>query len=198
MTVKAHVRQVQEGVLEVTYAAPLTGEYRISLSVKGTAVSGSPFRMCCQQPRACEKHSSVSDSTEDGFANERYCLPLATLDQFGNVFTGKSDIRADVLDGTTVVYQADVLELGPGRYEVAFTPQISGTYGLSISFDSNRVLKGCPFMVKVRSDETCAANCKLHGAGLTQGIAGDPNLFRIQGRVLEQHASLSPSAARAP
>ena len=181
VTVKTDIKQIQEGVLEVTYTAPLTGEYRVLLSVGSTAVHGSPFRMSCQQPRACEQHSRLSESIEDAFANERYSLPLRTHDQFGNIFTGKADIRADVLDSTTVLFQADIVELGPGRYEVAFTPQISGSYGLSISFDNNRVLRGCPVIVKVRNDETCAPNCKLYGAGLTQGIAGEQSIFSIQG-----------------
>lgn len=181
VTVKTDIKQIQEGVLEVTYAAPLTGEYRISLSVGSTAVRGSPFRMSCQQPRACEQHSMLSNNIEDAFANERYSLPLRTYDQFGNIFTGKADIHADVLDGTTVLFQADIVELGPGSFEVAFTPEISGSYGVSISFDNNRALKGCPVIVRVRNDETCASNCKLYGAGLTQGIAGEQTIFSIQG-----------------
>ena len=183
VTVKADVKQLEDGLLEVTYAAPLTGEYRISLSVGSTAVHGSPFRMSCQQPRACEHHSRISGCIEDAFASERYFLPLETHDQFGKVFTGKADIRADILDGSTVLFQADVLELGPGSYEIAFTPEISGTYNLTISFDNNRVLKGCPMVVRVRNDETCAANCKLYGAGLTHGIAGAHNIFSVQGAI---------------
>lgn len=182
VTVKADVKQLEDGLLEVTYAAPLTGEYRISLFVGSTAVHGSPFRMSCQQPRACEHHSRVCDSIEDAFVGEQYCLPLDTYDQFGKVFTGKADIQTDVLDGSTVLFQADVLELRPGKYEIAFTPKISGAYNLTVSFDSNRVLKGCPLVIRVRNDETCAANCKLYGAGLTQGVAGAHNVFSVQGK----------------
>lgn len=167
--------------MEVTYAAPLTGEYRISLLVGSTPVQGSPFRMSCQQPRACEQQSRVLSSLEGAFASERFGLPLETYDQFGKAFMGKADIRADVLDCSTVLFQADVLELRPGKYEIAFTPKISGTYNLNISFDNNRVLEGCPLVLRVRNDETCAANCKLYGAGLTQGIAGEPNTFSLQG-----------------
>lgn len=181
ITVKADIKQLDDGLLEVTYAAPLTGEYRISLLVGSTVVHGSPFRMSCQQPRACEHHSRVSGIIEDAFASERFGIPLETHDQFGKVFTGKADIHADVLDGSTVLFQADVLELGPGKYEIAFTPQISGTYNLVISFDNNRVLQGCPFVFRVCNDETCAANCKLYGAGLTQGTAGEHNTFSVQG-----------------
>lgn len=118
---------------------------------------------------------------EGAFAGERFGLPLETYDQFGKAFTGKADIRADVLDCSTVLFQADVLELAPGKYEVVFTPKISGTYNLNISFDNNRVLEGCPLVFRVQNDETCAANCKLYGAGLTQGIAGEHNTFSMQG-----------------
>lgn len=181
VTVKADVKQLEDGLLEVTYAAPLTGEYRISLSVGTNAVHGSPFRMSCQQPRACEHHSRVCGSIKDAFSGERYCLPLETYDQFGKVFVGKADIRTDVLDGNTVLFQADVLELGPGQYEIAFTPEVSGAYNLTISFENNRVIKGCPLVIRVRNDETCAANCKLYGAGLNHGIVGAHNIFSLQG-----------------
>ena len=181
VTVKADIKQVQDGTLEICYTAPLTGEYRISLSVGATAVPGSPFRMSCQQPRACENHTLIINSTGDGFANERYAVQLACHDQFGNPYSGRADIHADVLDGATVLFPADVLKLGGGRYEVAFTPDISGSYGLSIDFDGHRRLKGCPLSVRVRNDETCASNCKLYGPGLTQGTAGEPTAFCIQG-----------------
>ena len=185
VTVKADIRQVQEGTLEVCYMAPLTGEYRISLSVGATPVPGSPFRMSCQQPRACEIHTQITDNTGDGFANERYAVQLACFDQFGSPYSGKADIHADVLDGATALFSADVLELGGGKYEVAFTPEISGAYGLSITFDGHRNLKGCPLPVRVRNDETCASYCKLYGAGLTQGTAGHQIVFGIQGWSLD-------------
>ena len=46
--------------MEVSYAAPMSGEYRISISIGPTPVPGSPFRVSCQQPRPCEKLSKVS------------------------------------------------------------------------------------------------------------------------------------------
>ena len=137
--------------------------------------------MSCQQPRACEHHSRVCDSIEDAFVGERYCLPLHTYDQLGRLFTGKADIQTDVMDGSTVLFQADVLVLGQGKYEIAFTPEVSGAYNLTVCFDSNRVLDGCPLVIRVRNDETCAANCKLYGAGLIQGVAGVHNSFSVQG-----------------
>ncbi|KAL0032084.1 hypothetical protein WJX77_004214 [Trebouxia sp. C0004] len=180
VTVKADIKQLQDGTLEVCYTAPLTGEYRISLSVGSTAVPGSPFRMACQQPRACENNTQITENSANGFANERYAVKLACHDQFGSPYTGKADVHADVLDGATVLFSADVLDLGGGRYEVAFMPEISGVYSLSICLDGHRPLKGCPLPVRVRNDETCAVNCKLYGLGLTQGTAGQPIEFSIQ------------------
>ena len=182
VTVKTDVKQAQEGILEVCYTAPLTGEYRISLSLGAVAVPGSPFRLSCQQPRACELNSKLTRSVEDGFANERYAVQLACFDQFGSPYSGKADIHADVLDGASVLFPADVLDLGEGNHEIAFTPEISGSYNISISFDRNRILKGCPLPVKVRNDETSAAFCKLYGQGLAHGVAGQQMCFSIQGQ----------------
>ena len=182
VTVKTDVKQFSEGVLEVSYTVPLTGEYRVSLSVGAVVVPGSPFRISCQQPRACEVNTQITKSSEDGFANERYAVQLACFDQFGSPYSGKTDIHADVLDGTTVLFPADVLDLGEGNFEVAFIPEISGSYSVTVSFDRNRILKGSPFAVKVRNDETSAAFCKLYGQGLAHGVAGQPLCFSIQGQ----------------
>ena len=43
-TVKNEVREGKDGGLEVIYAAPMSGEYRISISMGPTPVPGSPFR----------------------------------------------------------------------------------------------------------------------------------------------------------
>ena len=59
-TVKHETRERKDGGVDVSYAAPMSGEYRISVSIGPTPVPGSPFRVSCQQPRPCEKLSKVS------------------------------------------------------------------------------------------------------------------------------------------
>ena len=66
-------------------------------------------------------------------------------------------------------------------YEVSFKPEISGVYGLALCLEGGRHLKGSPFAVRAKTDETIAANCKMYGAGLTRAVAGLATAFTIQG-----------------
>lgn len=68
-----------------------------------------------------------------------------------------------------------------GTYEVSFKPEISGVYGLALALEGGRQLRGSPFPLRAKTDETVAANCKMYGAGLTRGVAGQATSFTIQG-----------------
>lgn len=91
-------------------------------------------------------------------------------------------LTANVVDGDTVLFAADVAPSdSEGDHLVSFTPKISGTYGLVLLFDGTRQLSGSPFKVRVKTDETMAANCKLYGPGLTRAVAGERTSFSIKG-----------------
>lgn len=81
-SVKHEVREKKEG-LEVTYLAPMTGEYRITLSIGSLTVEGSPFRVPCQQPRPCELQSIIA-LKPNAFVGEKFVARLDCIDQFGN------------------------------------------------------------------------------------------------------------------
>ena len=63
-------------------------------------------------------------------------------------------------------------------------------YGLAITLEG-RQLPGSPFQIRIRNDETVAANCKLYGGGLTRGEAGARNAFFIQGTARMMAAKLA-------
>ena len=65
--------------------------------------------------------------------------------------------------------------------QVSFTPTISGVYALRLLLDGARPLAGTPFPIRVKTDETAAANCRLFGPGLTRACAGQATTFQIQG-----------------
>ena len=86
------------------------------------------------------------------------------------------------MEGSTVLYAAEVRpSQREGTYEVSFKPEISGVYGLALCLEGGRHLKGSPFAVRAKTDETVAANCKMYGAGLTRAVAGQATTFTIQG-----------------
>ena len=93
-------------------------------------------------------------------------------------------LTANVLEGSTVLYLAEVRpSQREGAYEVSFKPEISGVYGLAVCLEGGRALKGSPFRVRAKTDETVAANCKIYGGGLTRAMAGQETLFTIQGHL---------------
>jgi len=89
------------------------------------------------------------------------------------------------MEGREILYAAEVKpSQREGVYEVSFKPEISGVYGLALSLEGGRALKGSPFPVRAKTDETVAANCKMYGGGLTRAIAGCVTTFTIQGTSL--------------
>lgn len=93
-------------------------------------------------------------------------------------------LTANVLEGSTVLYPAEVSpSQREGGYEVSFKPEISGVYGLAVCLEGGRALKGSPFRVRAKTDETVAANCKMYGGGLTRAMAGQETSFTIQGQL---------------
>ena len=85
-TVKHDTQERKEGGVEVTYAAPMSGEYRVAVSIGPTPVPGSPFRVSCQQPRPCEKLSRADWGQGVAFVGERYVASVTIADQFGDLW----------------------------------------------------------------------------------------------------------------
>jgi hypothetical protein len=86
------------------------------------------------------------------------------------------------MEGDTVLFPAEVKPCKrTATYEVSFKPEISGVYGLALALEGGRQLRGSPFPVRAKTDETVAANCKMYGAGLTRAVAGQATSFTIQG-----------------
>ncbi|KAK9829410.1 hypothetical protein WJX72_005680 [[Myrmecia] bisecta] len=155
----------------------------LKVAIKGAA----PVK---PEARASETLSQIDLQGSSGFAGEPYTARLVCFDQFGVRFSGRTDVSASVLDGETVLFEAGAVDMGEGVFEVTFRPQISGTYGLAVQFDGSRALQGSPFPIKVRNDETIAANCKLYGSGLTQAVAGQRTSFTIQAVDGKQNARI--------
>jgi hypothetical protein len=66
-----------------------------------------------------------------------------------------------------------------GTYVCSFLPEVAGTYRLAVSIDG-KLIKGSPFDIKVRTDETVAGHCRALGAGLQGGGVGDVHAFTVQ------------------
>jgi hypothetical protein len=204
--------------------------------------------------------SVVGDVAPSAFAGERYDLHVQARDQFGaNLKGGGAVFKAAVMDGDTVLFDAECDDNNDGTYVASFLPEVAGTYRcvtclwsaalptslatqavaqadrrllrslptpphgvtlpaaavvhdssipflrelsasvraaergtesgrrrmlpvrkrLAVSIDG-KLIKGSPFDIKVRTDETVAGNCKALGAGLQGGCVGDRHAFTVQ------------------
>lgn len=184
------VTEREDGSLEVNYTPPMSGEYRVTLSVGPSTVTGSPFRVPCQLPRACEACSELEHSGY-GFVGEVYTSRLLCKDQYSNPWPGRVEVHANVMDGNTVLSEAQVTEVCPGQFDISFFPEISATYGLAVMLDDGRALHGSPFKIRVKADETIPSKCKVYGSQLVQGTAGQSMTFHIQAMDAKNNARLA-------
>lgn len=180
-----------DGTLEVAYTPPMSGEYRITLSVGPSAVAGSPFRVPCQLPRACETCSELDLNGGYAYVGEVFTARLMCKDQYANPWVGRVEVLANVMDGAQVLCEAQVTEVCPGQFDISFYPEISATYGLAVLLDGSRALQGSPFKIRVKADETIPSKCKVYGSQLVQGTAGQPMTFHVQAMDAKNNARLA-------
>lgn len=74
---------LQKPVPFLNSQAPMSGEYKITMSIGPSAVAGSPFRVPCQQPRPSDAESTVDLRNGHGFVDEPYTAVVTVRDQFG-------------------------------------------------------------------------------------------------------------------
>ena len=152
--VKSEVVQDKTTVL-VRYTAPMSGDYRLTITVGSIILNrGSPAQIRCQAPRPDENLTRLMLGGGIGFVDERFRAHVECFDQFGNKWNSGGDfLVAKVLDNGHELQAADVQDAGDGNFTVSFVPCISAVYQLSIELEG-RSLKGSPFDIRVKSDET--------------------------------------------
>ena len=74
-----------------------------------------------------------------------------------------------------VIY-ADVVDLGNGKHDVAYTPQFDGQYEIDIKVNGDSI-GGCPYLVDISG--AAPAFCKAQGDGLHVVVAGELATFQI-------------------
>jgi hypothetical protein len=73
--------------------------------------------------------SVVGDVVPSAFAGERYDLHVQARDQFGaSVKGGGAVLKAAVMDGDTVLFDAECDDNHDGTYVASFLPEVAGTY----------------------------------------------------------------------
>ena len=73
---------------------------------------------------------------------------------------------------------AAIEELPEGRYKIAYTAPIAGTYQLSITMNGEHIT-GSPFKLTVKLPRAQAELCTVTGKALTRLTAGDVGTFTI-------------------
>lgn len=153
--VKSEVVQ-EKGAVLVRYTTPMSGDYRLTLSVGSTTLNGGrPIHIHCQAARPDEAASVPHMGDRIGFVDEPFRALIECYDQFGNKWAaGGYALEANVLDNGRLLHPAEVTDTGDGNFELSFTPRVAAVYQLQVLLDGGRELAGSPFDIRVKSDET--------------------------------------------
>lgn len=153
--VKSEVIQ-EKGAVLVRYTTPMSGDYRLTLSVGSTTLNGGrPIHIHCQAARPDEAASVPHMGDRIGFVDEPFRALIECYDQFGKKWAaGGYALEANVLDNGRLLHPAEVTDTGDGNFELSFTPRVAAVYQLQVLLDGGRELAGSPFDIRVKSDET--------------------------------------------
>lgn len=171
--IPAQVSKIDNDTFGVTFTPEKPGEYLIHVFLKGSPLSGSPFRLVVGNHKVDPSKIRVygpglkgaTAGQETSFTVDAKQAGPGTLaiDAEG---PAKLDVRCE--------QQAE------GVYLVSYTPKVSGKYEISITFGGENV-PNSPFRIPVSPDPntTNAGLCTSRGTGLYGGVQGRPSPFTV-------------------
>jgi hypothetical protein len=149
--IKATVLDSGDGLYGVTYRVMASGEYELSVSLRGEPISGSPFALGLVPGATCAARSSVSGrGVRAATAGEDTLLKISAVDCYGNTQTAGGDPFTVVLTrpGVPSVH-AQVLDRMDGTYDVSYNATIRGLWQMHVKAGGVHVA-GSPFAVLAR------------------------------------------------
>ena len=166
------------GIYVINYTAAVTGNYSLSIKVKGFNVAGSPFTVTIAPAPTSPTSSTLYAVPTTAIAGVTSVFWLQLKDALGNNRTSTS-VTADTLyvtwvnTATVVSYQAitSASSSVPGLLFSSFTPTLAGSYTLTIILDAVTL---STTTVPVTSGVLSPSASTAFGLGLTSAIAGIP------------------------
>ncbi len=141
------LRELGSGEYRVDYTPTTPGDDRVSLSVNGVAVPGSPFASRVAVGPADPSHTSA-DVPASLSLFDTADLVVTVRDRYGNALGRGGDVVGVMAMAVGVETALNVLDLGDGRYSTRFKPALLSTYTLTITLNGGPIA-GSPYRIRI-------------------------------------------------
>ena len=139
--VDVKVDEIQLNIFDICFTPPNADSYNFGVTWNGEPISGSPFALDLEFPRAQEVFIIESSSTMPavGTANN-ICFDTSKA--------GRAILTASAKGNTVGEILCSVSQRTKGQYDVKFTPPEPDIYHISVLYGDNHV-KGSPFTINL-------------------------------------------------
>ena len=172
----------QDGTYKSRYTPTVAGEYKISVTLDGEHLPGSPFLVTIREGGADPGMSTVTGEglLDCQVGQDRHFL-VEAVDKFGNRVSHGGDTFATKLDGP-VPEKVHLIDMDDGTYAGTFMCRWAGHFEFTVILNGSHVADS-PFPLYVRPGPTMAQNCECTLLKMPMSrlvaVAGVPCSFSI-------------------
>jgi len=168
-----------DGTYALVARAAKPGKYKVSVTLGGKPVKGSPFEINVSAGAISAKNTyadgeGINNSTSGVLTK----VTVHSEDDKGNaITTGGANITASLIGPEELV--AYIADNHDGTYSVTYTPKLAGSYTFNIKSEG-LAIKNAPFTVSVAPGALDALHSTATGTGTVESPAGKPAKFVVQ------------------
>jgi len=172
----------QDGTYKATYIPTVAGEYKISVTLDGEHLPGSPFLVTVREGGADPGMSTVTGEglLDCQVGQDRHFL-IEAVDKFGNRVSHGDDPFLTTLDGP-VPEKVHLIDMDDGTYAGTFMCRWAGHFEFTAMLNGSHVANS-PYPLYVRPGPTMAQNCECTLVKMPMSrlvaVAGVPCSFSI-------------------
>ena len=180
---KATVLDTADGAYAVTYRTIAAGEYKLSVTINGAHIEGSPFATLVQPGGTCAAKSKLSGvGAQTAVAGADAALVLQAVDCYGNAQTVGGDPFVVTMRRPGVApLSASVIDKANGRYDVRYNATVAGLWQLHVTAGAVHA-SGSPFNVLVVPGPTSPRASIAVGEGTHKAAIGEPTTVILRAK----------------
>jgi len=165
----ANVLDLNDGTYIATVAPTKAGEYLLALSLNGSPIAGSPFRIRITSASTVASSCLLEgDGLVNAIAGKTAHFDIIARDQFNNITDDSSNITATIIG---VPHTPTVECIDTGRYRVSYVILKTGEYAISVLVNGHAAVTA-PYKIHVQAGQVVASKCIVSGSGLSGAVAG--------------------------
>lgn len=174
----------QNGLYRVDYTPVEVGVHTISITLTGSPISGSSWKVPVSRTGPDAKHSKAyGPGLEAVTAGEEAPFTIASFNHLGQPIKDGGDKYQVHVKGPYDDLPIDMKDNNDGTYNVKYHPQDVGDHVVTVTLNGEQ-LPGSPFRVSstLPLDAASPLHCVAYGPGLEGGKTSDPSLFTVEAR----------------